>query len=185
MRTAAVVDGAIAIVVDAVAADFSDRKNGLGTIDSAVRAIERSCGTWSLLALHGARRASAGIALVGLPIAVVVDCIANFARWKNRLRTKERPIRALGGADGACALLAGNHAHGTARSFVRRAIAIVVDAVADFVCRHGRGQTRDRTVGAGRRAERACTELTRHAGLSAAGIAVVGGAVAIVVLAVT
>jgi hypothetical protein len=72
----------------------------------------------------------------------------------------------------------------SARAFVDRIVAIVVDAIACLGHWHRGGSTRNRAIATRRRPEGTSAELTRHAGLTAAGITLVGHAIAIVILAV-
>lgn len=184
MRTAAIVDDAIAIVINVVATNLAHRECLLRARCRSVGAMERARCTRPHLARNRAGAATTRIAVVDDVIAIVVETIADFIRRKHRLRTNQRSVLTLIGARGANAEFPSNHAGHARRAFIRGAVAIVVDAIACLVLGHRRLLARDRTVAASTRPQRTSALKPRHARLAAAGIAIVDHAVAIVVLAV-
>src|SRR5690606_4708216 len=78
-----VVEGAIAVVVDAVAG-LRDRKGLLNTGELTRLAVRDTSGAGALLAGHGTAHAAAGISLVCLTIAVVIQRVAGLGLGSRR-----------------------------------------------------------------------------------------------------
>ncbi len=184
VRTAAIVNGSVAIIVDVVATNLAHRERRLRALQRAVVAVERAIGTRTNLAGYRASATAARITFIDDVVAVIVETIADFVRRKHRLRTERRTILALNRADGANTELASNGAHHAACSFVGGSIAIVVDAIACLVLGHRRRIAFEHAHGARRRSCRTSPLKPRHARLAGTRIAIVDHTVAIVVLAV-
>src|SRR5262245_59529360 len=128
---------AVAVVVEPVAdlrrttRSGADQQPGLaleGSAGAPPRATGRAC------------PAAAGIALVGLAVAVVVDGVARLRRRRCIAHAIQRPALALIGARGTGPELS-SAACRTAGTLVGLPVAVVVAAVADFRCRGPRSCT--------------------------------------------
>lgn len=180
----AVVDAAIAIVIESVA-HFRARILISIAHEHTHRARRRTGGTNARLA-RVACYAAARVAVISRPVAIVIEAIASFGRRKHRLRTNDRPGRTSGDAGAAQSrqtVITRHTAAGIA--FIDGAVAIVVDAVTDLGGGVVVAIADNRAGRTGRRSSRANTLLTGIASDAAARIAVVDGTIAIVIQAVT
>ncbi len=129
------------------------------------------------------RRISAG--QIDLPVAVVIDAVADFGARVNRADAHERAALAL-----ECSELAGEHTADTAASagigdvVVDGAVAVVVDAVAEFGLRTDFTDADERTRLALNRSERTGAGVCLAAGSACTARAVVDCAIAVIVDAV-
>ncbi len=175
-----VVDGAVAVVVDPV----TRFRRGIDGSDADRLPI---------LALHRAKRARRSSALSALrayaadvvvdrAVAIVVDSIACFRCRVPRAHALQRATHALNHAQHTrrgTRLTARNA--GSLRCVVDHAIAIVIDAVADFHRRIDIAHTHDLRHLALRHAERARRDVARSARTPDIGWRVIRGTIAIVV----
>ena len=87
-----IVDDAIAIVIQSVA-NFSGRRNRGHTRERSALTLERPRSTYAGLSRH-TRAAAARIAFVDDAIAIVIDTVAKFSRWKLILIANDHPTGA-------------------------------------------------------------------------------------------
>lgn len=175
----------IAVVIFSVT-NFGLRVDDLRAGKNAILAGQNAIGAFSERSRHRTRRSAPGIAFVYLPVAIIIGAIAGLRPWHIRLGTNGRSADAVENARSANSRLAGIARNVTARvTFVRLAIAVVIQTVTQF----GRRKTRLR---AGKRPTRALhhanatnADLTHDVALgSAAGIAFVDVAIAVIIEAV-
>lgn len=175
-----------------------------GTIAVVIESVAH-VGAWILIAIandhaHGARsrsrrtnarlsgatpEATARIAIVDNTIAVIVEAVASFGCWEYRLCTNDSPGRTGGDARTAQPGQTGITSDTAAGiTFVDGAVAIIIDAVANLGRRIIVAIADDGAARARRCSCRTSAQLTGCAGIAAAGVTIVDGAIAIVVEAV-
>jgi len=179
----AIVDGAVAIVVETVANLRRRLRRGY-TLEHAILALVRP-GTTNARHTRRAGSTTAGIVFVDRPIAVVIEAVANFVSRLLILIAYERAVHTHPGSRRAYAQIARCARRPSTRIvFVGLSVAIVVETIASF----GLGQhvliANDHAKRTGGRARCAHAEIARTAGLSAAGITFVDLTVAIVVFVI-
>src|SRR5690606_6676723 len=173
---------AVAVVVDAVAR--------LGRRTGAAHAREAAADAGAYPRLAGALRRAAGlaaarVALVGHPVAVVVEVVADLRPTGDLVDADQRAADALHAPDVAHARAGSTDAPTLGVALVLLAVAVVVEAVADLG-RRGHLAVADHATAGGVAAGRAHRALAGvdPAGDAALGIALVHQPVAVVVGAV-
>ena len=181
----AFIDGAIAVVVDVVAA-FGCWKNRLHAGERSILTTENALRTGSLFACYGAGTSGTGIAFVGGAVAIVVQTVAGFGGRLRVLCTSDIAAVARGRTCGAHAKLPGRAGHAAARvAFVRLSVTIVVLAVADFGRWRDVGDALQCTARTNLRSGRTHARLSGDTIASTAGVIFIGRTIAIVVDSVT
>ncbi len=132
-----------------------------------------------------AHHSAARIAIVRGAVAIIVEAVAEFRRRLRRLAARDRAIRAnLGSGRANTGNTRRARIANRCRIIIDRAIAIVVEAIADFSARIRIPITHGHAARARRCSWRTHAELPRAAHHTATRIAIVHGAIAIVVEAV-
>lgn len=179
----AFIDGPIAVVIEAVAS-LRRLLRILIANERTVHAGTRSCRADPELARR-ARRAASRIAFVRCAIAIVIEAVTHFGRWRRIAIAREHPHRTCRRACRTHAKLTRTARHAAARIvFIGRTIAIVIEAVACFRRRRRIAIAGQRASRTSRRARGTHAELPCTARHAATRIAFIGGPIAIIIEAV-
>ena len=185
-----VIDGAVAVIVDAVADLGAGERLAFAGSEGAAAAglashragADPGGGFGAVVAVAGER--GAAVAFVGDAIAVVVEAVADLGAGGRRREADDLAVDAGGEPGGADARLAGGAGLVDRRVFVGGAIAVIVSPVAGFGGRVAGFGVAERAVAGGVAGVDAIGEARAFADaawLAEPGEAFVGGAIAVIV----